>query len=161
MNRRNANLQFKFKANDIILVIAPSAWDVRQDSRKQRPSWPSRQRNAAAAVAGRWPTLLHNSRHRRPPLPLTTFSTATGITDLKASGHGRRQRKPRPLPLPSLRVVRREAVSLLTRLPPMLMLIKQPIAPQRSVHSAAQAACWKLRSWEDFQKRVYVRLRRM
>lgn len=106
---------------------------IRRDSGMQRPSWllkPKVKANRAAAETGRWPTLLHNSC-RRPLLPLTTFSTATGITDLKASRHGglhHYNHNPSPQPSLSLGVIRREAASLLTP-PPVFMLIKQPITP--------------------------------
>lgn len=128
----------------------------------QRPSWllkPKVKANRAAAETGRWPTLLHNSC-RRPLLPLTTFSTATGITDLKASRHGglhHYDHNPSPQPSLSLGVIRREAASLLTP-PPVFMLIKQPITPIPYRGQCNASSMLRNTRLRGFSKRVYVRL---
>lgn len=84
----------------------------------------SGQRNGAAAEDGRRPSLLRNSRRCRPLLPLTTFSRAAGITELKASRHGG---FPEPQLGPFARPSSLGGPSM--PLPPPFMPIKQPIDP--------------------------------
>lgn len=110
----------------------------------------SSQRTGAAAVSGRRPRLLRNSR-RRPLLPLTTLSRAVGITDLKASRHGGFPAAPPP-------PAHRSSLGSLVPLPPPFMPIKQPIGPilhggqctaqhveEHTAERTSKACLWKTR----------------